>query len=244
MVTGSLGRLDDATAEPDVRNPVFVEVHDEGHVGQRMAEAAVFHHHVAEVQELIAKKHGVKPENVLVGSGSTQLLRTTTHVFCSRTAGRVSMSGALETMFTGTTEPTFRSRAPHEIMNAAATAACRAAEPIAAGEISKRRAAAVVTGALSVAAGGTSPELTVSFIDHDGDDIALEAGEYWVEVGSDQSATATWQGTAADGFTGRVTGVAAGATTLSIQLHHGTIGAGHPDGDPYTVPVTVTAALP
>src|SRR5688500_8138122 len=39
-----------------------------------------------EVAELIAKKHGIKTENVLLGSGSTQILRTTTHVFCSRTA--------------------------------------------------------------------------------------------------------------------------------------------------------------
>ena len=38
----------------------------------------------AEVTELIAKKHGIKPENVLLGSGSTQILRTTTHVFCSQ----------------------------------------------------------------------------------------------------------------------------------------------------------------
>jgi histidinol-phosphate aminotransferase len=46
--------------------------------------------------ELIAKKHGVKPQNVLIGSGSTQLLRTTTHVFCSRTAGLVAAIPAYE----------------------------------------------------------------------------------------------------------------------------------------------------
>jgi histidinol-phosphate aminotransferase len=40
----------------------------------------------AEVTELVAKKHGIKPENVLLGSGSTQILRSTTHVFCSKTA--------------------------------------------------------------------------------------------------------------------------------------------------------------
>ncbi|MEW6322006.1 MAG: histidinol-phosphate transaminase [Acidobacteriota bacterium] len=39
-----------------------------------------------EVRELVARKHGVKPENVLLGSGSTQILRTTTHVFCSKSA--------------------------------------------------------------------------------------------------------------------------------------------------------------
>lgn len=51
---------------------------------------------VDEVAEMIARKHGVKPENVLVGSGSTQLLRTSTHVFCSKTAGLVAAIPAYE----------------------------------------------------------------------------------------------------------------------------------------------------
>ena len=46
--------------------------------------------------ELIAKKHGIKPENVLLGSGSTQILRTTTHVFCSKTAPLVAPIPAYE----------------------------------------------------------------------------------------------------------------------------------------------------
>jgi histidinol-phosphate aminotransferase len=48
------------------------------------------------LKELVAKKHGVKPENVLLGSGSTQLLRTSTHVFCSKTAGLVAAIPAYE----------------------------------------------------------------------------------------------------------------------------------------------------
>jgi histidinol-phosphate aminotransferase len=50
----------------------------------------------AEVTELIAKKHAVKPENVLLGSGSTQILRSTTHVFCSRTAPLIAPIPAYE----------------------------------------------------------------------------------------------------------------------------------------------------
>jgi histidinol-phosphate aminotransferase len=50
----------------------------------------------AEVAELVAKAHGVKPENVLLGSGSTQILRSTTHVFCSRTAPLVAPIPAYE----------------------------------------------------------------------------------------------------------------------------------------------------
>jgi histidinol-phosphate aminotransferase len=49
-----------------------------------------------EVSELIAKKHGVKRENVLLGSGSTQILRTSTHVFTSKTAGLVAAIPAYE----------------------------------------------------------------------------------------------------------------------------------------------------
>jgi histidinol-phosphate aminotransferase len=49
-----------------------------------------------EVSELVAKKHGVKRENVLLGSGSTQILRTTTHVFTTKTAGLVAAIPAYE----------------------------------------------------------------------------------------------------------------------------------------------------
>src|SRR5262245_8963291 len=51
---------------------------------------------IGEVMELIARKHGVKPENVLLGSGSTQILRTGTHVFTSKTAGLVAAIPAYE----------------------------------------------------------------------------------------------------------------------------------------------------
>ena len=51
---------------------------------------------VDEVTELIARKHKVKKENVLLGSGSTQILRTSTHVFTSKTAGLVAAIPAYE----------------------------------------------------------------------------------------------------------------------------------------------------
>ena len=51
---------------------------------------------VDEVADLIAKKFSVKRENVLVGSGSTQLLRTSTHVFTTKTAGLVAAIPAYE----------------------------------------------------------------------------------------------------------------------------------------------------
>ena len=49
-----------------------------------------------EVADLIARKHGVRKENVLLGSGSTQILRTCTHVFTTKTAGLVAAIPAYE----------------------------------------------------------------------------------------------------------------------------------------------------
>ena len=63
--------------------------------------------------------------------------------------GIVGSNGAgkstLLKIITGTTAPTLRSRLPQEIMNAAATATCRASEPSAAGETSMRLARAWLT---------------------------------------------------------------------------------------------------
>ena len=49
-----------------------------------------------EVSELVAKRHNVKRENVLLGSGSTQILRTCTEVFTSKTSGLVAAIPAYE----------------------------------------------------------------------------------------------------------------------------------------------------
>jgi histidinol-phosphate aminotransferase len=42
-----------------------------------------------DVEDAVAAKLGVKRENILLGCGSTQILRTSTHVFTSKTAGLV-----------------------------------------------------------------------------------------------------------------------------------------------------------
>lgn len=49
-----------------------------------------------EVTALVARKHRVSPDNVLLGSGSTQILRTSTHVFTTKTAGLVAAIPAYE----------------------------------------------------------------------------------------------------------------------------------------------------
>lgn len=50
----------------------------------------------ADVTRAIASMHKLKPENVLIGSGSTQILRTSTHVFASKTAPLVACIPAYE----------------------------------------------------------------------------------------------------------------------------------------------------
>jgi histidinol-phosphate aminotransferase len=50
----------------------------------------------ADVTRAIASMHRLKPENVLIGSGSTQILRTSTHVFTSPTRPLVACIPAYE----------------------------------------------------------------------------------------------------------------------------------------------------
>ncbi len=62
-----------------------------------MAEAGRYAFATADqVTALVAKRHNVKPENVLLGSGSTQILRTCTQVFTSKTSGLVAAIPAYE----------------------------------------------------------------------------------------------------------------------------------------------------
>lgn len=72
---------------PEVLGAVRTSLGEAG----RYAFASAF-----ELTELIARKHGVQPDQVLLGAGSTQLLRTITHVFTSKTAGLVAADPAYE----------------------------------------------------------------------------------------------------------------------------------------------------
>lgn len=72
---------------PDVLAAVRGSLGDAGRYAFAAAE---------EVTALVAKRHNVKPENVLLGSGSTQILRTATEVFTSKTAGLVAAIPAYE----------------------------------------------------------------------------------------------------------------------------------------------------
>ncbi|HEX6133429.1 MAG TPA: hypothetical protein VFZ24_05685 [Longimicrobiales bacterium] len=98
------------------------------------------------------------------------------------------------------------------------------------------------TGVLAVTESGQTPVLTVALIDDHGDELTLDE-ETALGVESDAPATATWQGTAAGAYTGRVAGHAAGTATLKFRLYHGSVDTGHVDAE-FWVPVTVTAVQP
>lgn len=101
----------------------------------------------------------------------------------------------------------------------------------------------VTVGQIEVAQGAQTPGLTVVFLDDHDEEITLEE-EYSLDVTSTTPAVATWQGTPAGGFNGRVNGHVAGSTLLEFQLVHGPIAGGHAEGGVFVVPVTVTATQP
>ena len=96
-----------------------------------------------------------------------------------------------------------------------------------------------VTGQIDVAVGVETADLTVTFLDHDGDAVTLDADMY-LEVSSANEAVAAFNQDTAGEFGGRVEGVAAGQTSLTFRLMHGQVGSGHPDYVSPAVPVNVS----
>ena len=91
-----------------------------------------------------------------------------------------------------------------------------------------------VSGALpAVAAGTTGPLLTVVFLDHDGEPLAV-GDEEGVSLRARSQNTSVAHFDVTD-FGGRVVGVAAGTTTIIFDLMHG----GHADFSSLGIPVTV-----
>ena len=91
-----------------------------------------------------------------------------------------------------------------------------------------------VSGALpAVAAGTTGPLLTIVFLDHDGQPVAVGDEEgVSLRARSQNTSIADFEVT---DFGGRVVGVAAGSTTIIFDLMHG----GHADFSTLGIPVTV-----
>jgi hypothetical protein len=97
-----------------------------------------------------------------------------------------------------------------------------------------------VTGTLTVQQGQETAELTVTFVDHEGDELTPDPSEYYLEVTVVDESVLEWVQDVAGSFSGRVQGTTAGETTLSFSLVHGEVGMGHPDYVSPAVTGTVT----
>jgi len=95
------------------------------------------------------------------------------------------------------------------------------------------------TGGVTLQAGQQTAEVTVQFLDEDGEPITRSG--YYLVVESSNPAVVTWQATAEGAFTGRIRAHAAGAAQLRLEYWHGRVGSGHMDKR-FGVDVAVTAA--
>lgn len=93
-----------------------------------------------------------------------------------------------------------------------------------------------VTGGPIVFTRPTAPTISASFRNAAGTpDPVAHGGDFEMGVVSAATGTLTFTRTAA--FTGTLTGVAAGSTTIAVSLFH--IAEAHDDFGPFNVPVTV-----
>ena len=94
------------------------------------------------------------------------------------------------------------------------------------------------TGDLTVAAGQSTGRMTVTFVDHDGDDIRPGSDFYLqVDFANTGPTVAAFDHDSPGAFTGTLRGIAAGQSTVVFRLMHGSVGRGHPDFN--TAPATV-----
>lgn len=94
------------------------------------------------------------------------------------------------------------------------------------------------TGELTVARGQTTGRMTVTFVDHDGNDIRPGSDFYLqVDFANTGPTVAAFDHDAPGTFTGSLRGIAAGQTTVVFRLMHGSVGRGHSDFN--TAPATV-----
>ena len=95
-----------------------------------------------------------------------------------------------------------------------------------------------ITGSLTAQAGQQTGPLTVRFFTSAGAEISPSA-EYHMRVTSGNNAIAQWLQATSGEFGGRVSGAAAGTTTLTFGYVHGAPGTGHSEAD-FVIPVTIT----
>lgn len=94
------------------------------------------------------------------------------------------------------------------------------------------------TGELEVDEGEETAHITVRFIDHDGNAIALDDDMY-LEVDIEDETIAEFEQDTPGDFGGHLHGVLAGETDAVFKLMHGAVGSGHEDFETTAVHVHV-----
>lgn len=97
------------------------------------------------------------------------------------------------------------------------------------------------TGRLDIGLGEGNSEITVRFVDHDGDPVPIDDDLYLDVVVADEE-IADFHPDAPGAFMGHFDGVATGETSAVFRLMHGAVGSGHADFE--TTPVQVRVAGP
>lgn len=95
-----------------------------------------------------------------------------------------------------------------------------------------------VTGQITLSVDGEL-ELTVDFLDHDGD--VVEGHDSYLEVELADPLIAGWEDHGAESYGGHLTGLTAGSTTAVFRMMHGVPGSGHAD---YVSPDVVVEVTP
>ena len=83
-------------------------------------------------------------------------------------------------------------------------------------------------GELEVDAGAETAQITVRFVDHDGDEISFDE-EVYLEAEAANESIAEFELSAPGAFTGKLRGKMEGQTGVTFRLMHGEVGRGHPD---------------
>lgn len=95
------------------------------------------------------------------------------------------------------------------------------------------------TGTLTVGAGSQTGLIEVVLFDHDGEELVFDADHY-LEVAVGDESIATFEQDGPGSFTGRLRGLQAGATTVTLHLMHGAHPSGHPEEETSALAVTVS----
>ncbi|MDX1568055.1 MAG: hypothetical protein R3223_09650 [Longimicrobiales bacterium] len=100
------------------------------------------------------------------------------------------------------------------------------------------------TGEIHLESGQETGHITVEFLAEDGDVIALDPAEFYLEVDVADVSVAEFEQDTPGEFGGHAHAVSEGETTMVFKLMHGSVGSGHADFIPEGITAHVEAASP